>query len=128
MVRRLGAEIQVFQGDDLRSKDPTGLARACEQHVCVLYLKVCSPDGLACEFDWGSPPASEGRPFFNLAFWVRATSVQALAHALAALSIQRGGEGGAVVSIPISRMTVRSALPYLHPCGRIPEDRSRRTR
>jgi hypothetical protein len=114
-VRRLGARIEAYQSDLIRPQDPTGLPKACSGKACVIYLKTCSDDGLACEWDWGSP--SEQTPYVSTeTVWIGATSASAMKAAVRAISVESWRQGRAPVPIPLAALDQPSSFAYARPC------------
>jgi len=62
LVRRLGVQIDLWRSDNLVAKDTTGGRRACGDAGCVVYIAVCSQDGLDCRYEWkaDTPHGFEG--------------------------------------------------------------------
>jgi hypothetical protein len=114
VVARLGVRITAVQSDNLRPRQISGLARACNGRTCLLYLRTCTPSGLRCEWDWGVAPTAKAPGFYTREVLIDAASPAAMTRAVAALSINP--ETGAP-AVPLAAMNVTAALPYRPPCN-----------
>jgi hypothetical protein len=119
-ARRLGVQIDTYETDDMEAKVSTGLPRACQGDVCVLYLRACTADGLECEYDWGklyapSPGNLDGTVFYNVVFRLKAKSAAAMKRAVANLSVEVTTNKEPTL-VPVSSMTVASASRYDPAC------------